>query len=176
MDKIEFLLIIPAIIYGVAIVDLLKIFNHKKTYFELIGWGVLFLTAIVISWSEIYAKVDIIVKDNISFYVLIIQSIIIARIAAVITPEERHINTKKYFMEVKRNFFLLIALSTFVNILSQYYVFNDYSPVYLRPLVIVIMLACAYYDKIWFRTLMLILLFILSVIVIYSRYRLLPTI
>ena len=73
MDKLEFLLIIPAIIYGVAIVDLLKIFNHKKNYFELVGWGIFCLVAIVISWSEVYNKADIIVKDNFSFYVLFIS-------------------------------------------------------------------------------------------------------
>lgn len=170
MDKIEFLLIIPAIIYGVAIVDLLKIFSHKKNYFELVAWGVFCLVAIVISWTEIYNKVDIIVKDNFSFYVLILQSIIIARIAAVITPEEKHINTKKYFMGVKRTFFLLLALSGIVNLLSQYFVFNDHSPIYLRPIIILIMLSCAFYDKVWYRTSILSLLFLLAGILIFSRY------
>lgn len=170
MDKLEFLLIIPAIIYGVAIVDLLKIFNHKKNYFELVGWGIFCLVAIVISWSEVYNKADIIVKDNFSFYVLILQSIIVARIAAVITPEEKHINTKKYFMEIKKNFFLLLALSGFINLLSQYFVFNDHSPIYLRPILVLIMLSCAFYDKVWYRTTMLSLLFLLSGILIFSRY------
>lgn len=174
MDKIEFLLIIPAIIYGVAIVDLLKIFSHKKSYFELVGWGVFCLLAIIISWSEIYNKVELIVNDNLSFYVLVIQSIIIARIAAVITPEERHINTKKYFMGIKKNFFLLLALSGFVNLLSQYFVYNDQSPIYLRPLLILIMLSCAFYNKVWFRTTMLTLMFILAGILVFSRYLLMP--
>ena len=170
MDKLEFLLIIPAIIYGVAIVDLLKIFNHKKNYFELVGWGIFCLVAIVISWSEIYDKADIIVKDNFSFYVLVLQSIIVARIAAVITPEEKHINTKKYFFEIKKSFFLLLALSGFINLMSQYFVFDDRSPIYLRPILILIMLSCAFYDKVWFRTTMLSLLFLLSGILIFSRY------
>ncbi len=174
MDKIEFLLIIPAIIYGVAIVDLLKIFSHKKNYFELVGWGVFCLTAIVISWSEIYNKVDLIKNDNISFYVLIIQSIIVARIAAVITPEEKHINTKKYFMGIKRNFFLLLALSAFINLLSQYFVFNDHSPIYIRPILILIMLSCAYYDKVWYRTTILSLLFLLAGIIMFSKYSIFP--
>jgi len=174
MDKLEFLLIIPAIIYGVAIVDLLKIFNHKKNYFELVGWGVFCLIAIVISWREIYTKMDIIIDSNVSFYVLIIQSIIIARIAAVITPEERHINTKKYFMGVKKNFFLLLALSSFINLLSQHFVFNDYSPIYLRPLLILTMLSCAFYDRVWYRTFILSLLFLLAGILIFLRYIIVP--
>ena len=48
MDKEEFFLLIPGIIYGVAIVDLLKVFSHKKNYFEMVGWAVLYLLAIII--------------------------------------------------------------------------------------------------------------------------------
>jgi len=169
MDKLEFLLIIPAIIYGVAIVDLLKIFSHKKNYFELVGWGVFCLIAIVISWSQIFGKAETIIRSTVSFYVLILQSIIVARIAAVITPEERHINTKKYFMEIKRSFFLLLAFSAFVNLLSQYFVFDDNAPILLRPIMILTMLACAYYNKIWFRTTVLSILIVISFIVIFYR-------
>ena len=169
MDKLEFLLIIPAIIYGVAIVDLLKIFNHKKSYFELVGWGIFLLLAIVISWSEIFDKAESIVRSNVSFYVLILQSIIAARIAAVITPEERHINTKKYFMDIKRSFFLLLALSAFVNLLSQYFVFDDHAPIILRPFLIVTMLSCAYYDKVWFRTTVLSILIVLAFLFVFYR-------
>jgi len=170
MDKLEFLIIIPAIIYGVAIVDLLKIFNHKKSYFELVGWGIFILLAIVISWSEIFGKAESIVRSNVSFYVLVLQSIIVARVAAVITPEERHINTKKYFMQVKRSFFLLLALSAFVNLISQYFVYDDHAPIILRPLLILSMFACAYYDKVWFRTTILSILFLFSFLIIFYRY------
>lgn len=169
MNKLEFLLIIPAIIYGVAIVDLLKIFNHKKSYFELIGWGILCLIAIVISWSQIFDKAETIIRSNVSFYVLILQSIIVARIASIITPEERHINTKKYFTEIKRSFFLLLALSAFVNLLSQYFVFDDHAPIFLRPIMVIAMLACAYYDKVWFRTTVLSILIMLSFIIVFYR-------
>jgi len=169
MDKLEFLLIIPAIIYGVAIVDLLKIFNHKKSYFELVGWGIFLLIAIVISWSEVFDKAESIVRSNVSFYVLILQSIIVARVAAVITPEEKHINTKKYFMQIKRSFFLLLALSAFVNLISQYFVYDDHAPIILRPIMILIMLACAYFDKVWFRTIILSILFMYSFLIIFYR-------
>ena len=46
MSKEEFLLIIPAVVFGIAVVDLNKIFNHKKGYYELIGWGLYLLLAI----------------------------------------------------------------------------------------------------------------------------------
>lgn len=169
MDKLEFLLIIPAIIYGVAIVDLLKIFNDKKSYFELVAWGIFCLAGIVISWSEIFEKSEIIVRSNVSFYVLVLQSIIVARIAAVITPEERHINTKKYFMEIKRGFFLLLALSAFVNLLSQFFVYDDSTPILIRPILIIFMLACAFIDKVWFRTIILVFMYVFAFMIAFHK-------
>ena len=47
MDKQEFFLLIPAIIYGVAIVDLLKIFGHKKNYIEMMGWGIYLMMPVI---------------------------------------------------------------------------------------------------------------------------------
>ena len=35
MQKQEFFLLIPAIIYGVALIDLLKVFGNNKIYWEL---------------------------------------------------------------------------------------------------------------------------------------------
>ena len=56
MEKQEFLLLIPAIIYGVAIVDLLKIFQHKIRYWELIAWGLLLMVLVINIWIELYQK------------------------------------------------------------------------------------------------------------------------
>ena len=79
MDKQEFLLLIPAIIYGVAIVDLLKIFSHRKNYFEVVGWGVFVLMLVVFSWMELYQKLELITGDNLSFFLIIIQSILFSQ-------------------------------------------------------------------------------------------------
>ena len=53
MSKSEFILLIPGIIYGVALVDLLKVFRHKNTYWEITG-NILTIYQLV-SWRKIKA-------------------------------------------------------------------------------------------------------------------------
>ena len=97
MSKQEFFLLIPAIIYGVAIVDLLKIFNHRKNYIEMMGWGIFVMMSVIFSWIELFNKLEVITNDNINFFLIIGNAILFARIAAVITPEEKDADTKSYF-------------------------------------------------------------------------------
>ena len=98
MDNQEFFLLIPAIIYGVAIVDLLKVFKSRKTYWEITGWGVLLMVIIINTWAELYNKLGALVDSNINFFLIIGQSIVYAQAASLITPEEKHLNTKDYFL------------------------------------------------------------------------------
>jgi len=111
MDKQEFLLLIPAIVYGVAIVDLLKIFSHKKNYIELVGWGLFVITLVIFSWIELYNKLEVITGSNLSFFLIIGQSILLAKIAGVITPENSDTDTKQYFFKVRKTFFWLLTIS-----------------------------------------------------------------
>ena len=48
MEKQEFFLLLPAIVYGVAIIDLLKVFSHEKNYWEMVAWGSLMMVYVVI--------------------------------------------------------------------------------------------------------------------------------
>ncbi len=151
MDKQEFLLLIPAIIYGVAIVDLLKVFKHKSLYWELVFWGTLLMTTIISLWMDLYQKLEFIVDSNLNFFVIIIQSIIYAQTASVLTPEDVHVDGKKYFLENKKTFFLLIAATSLINIIVQFVVFDD-DRTWLRLIAIPLFVACAYFDKLWYRT------------------------
>lgn len=151
MDKQEFFLLIPAIIYGVAIVDLLKIFSHRRNYLELVGWGIFVMMAVIFSWIELYNKLGLITSDNISFFFIIIQAIIFAKIAALITPEEKDIDTKEYFFNVRKLFFLLLSAMAVYGIIMQYFVYDDHSPSWLRPLAIVFYLICGFSNNYWLR-------------------------
>jgi hypothetical protein len=138
MDKQEFLLLIPAIVYGVAIVDLLKIFSHKKNYIELVGWGLFVITLVIFSWIELYNKLEVITGSNLSFFLIIGQSILLAKIAGVITPENDDTDTKQYFFKVRKTFFWLLTISFVYGVLLSYFLFDDHSPSWLRPVAIAI--------------------------------------
>ena len=166
MDKQEFLLLIPGIVYGVAIVDLLKIVQHKINYWEIIFWGVLLLTTIINHWMELYKKLDAIVESSVNFYLIIGQAMVYAQAANVITPDEINENTKEYFFRVRRSFFLIIALSIAVNILLQFVVFNDHM-LLVRLTSFPLILACAFIDKIWIRTLVGSYVVVLTVFLVF---------
>ena len=163
MDKQEFFLLIPAIIYGVAIVDLLKIFNHKKNYIEMVGWGLFVMIAVIYNWIELFNKLELITEGNISFFLIIIKAVIFARAAAIITPEEKDVDTEKYFIDIRVKFFWFLSFITIYGMVMNYFVYDDHTIYWLRPMLIVFYLAVAYSNKYWLRvaimiaTLMLIL-------------------
>ena len=94
MDKEEFFLLIPAVIYGQALIDVLKVFHHKKTYWEIIAWGVILIISIIGLWVELYHKLAHITEDAFQFIVVILQAILYAQLGRIITPEASDINTK----------------------------------------------------------------------------------
>ena len=76
MDRQEFFLLIPAILYGVSIVDLLKIFTHKKNYIEMVGWGLFMMLAVIYTWIDLFNKLPIVTSNNLNYFLIIIQAIL----------------------------------------------------------------------------------------------------
>jgi len=168
MDKQEFFLLIPAIIYGVAIVDLLKIFNHRKGYIEIVGWGIYVIIGVIFSWTELFSKLNQITNDNISFFFIIFQAILFARAAALITPEVKDTDTKEYFMRIRKRFFWLTSIIAVYGMLLQYFVYDDHVVMWFRPLLIVIYLTAAYSNKYWLRLSLLALTLVLSILRVFT--------
>ena len=161
MDKQEFLLLIPAIIYGVAIVDLLKVFGHRKNDWDMVAWGITIMLSISYSWILLYSKLEKIASDNIFFLMVIVQAIITAQIASTLTPETKDEDTKSYFFDKRKTFFSLLLLSNNFNQLMQQFVFDDHVPLYYRLPGIILFTGCIFINKIWIRVLTLIIFFII---------------
>lgn len=168
MEKQEFLLLIPAIIFGVAIVDLLKLFGHKKTYFELMGWGIFLLMAIINLWINLYEKLDFVTSDNLMFILIILQAMMYARAANIITPEEKDVDTKQYFFANYKEFFYMIAFIGVLNALMRYFVYDDNQAVWLRPIAVVLALICAFVNRKWLRVIIMTFLLIISALILVS--------
>ena len=162
MDKQEFLLLIPAIIYGVAIVDLLKIFSHKKNYIEMMGWGLFVMIGTIFTWIELFNKLEKLTGDNISFFLIIFQAVLFARAAALITPEVSDTDTKAYFMEIRKRFFLLLGIIAAYGMMMRHFVYDDNVVLWLRPLLIVIYIITAFSNNFWVRIGALILILAIS--------------
>ncbi len=166
MDKQEFLLLIPGIIYGVAIVDLLKVGQHKRNYWELVFWGVMLLITIIKHWIDLYQKLDALVDNNLNFFLIIGQAMVYAQAANVITPSEKDSDTKAYFFSIRKVFFLIIVGSIVVNVILQFVVFDDHR-FWLRITGVPLILACAFIDKIWLRSVIGFYLMVLALIMIF---------
>ena len=169
MEKQEFFLLIPAIIYGVAIVDLLKIFSHKKNYIEMVGWGIFVMIGLIFAWIELFNKLDTVTNSNFSFFAIIIQAVLFARLSSLITPEEKDTETKEYFFSIRKIFFLLLTIVTVYGMLMRYFVYDDNAPLWMRPFVIGIYLICGYSNKYWLRITLLILILILQLLRVFTE-------
>jgi hypothetical protein len=167
MEKQEFFLLIPAIIYGVAIVDLLKIFRHKKTYWEVLIWGLLLMIIIINTWTELYQKLEHIVDNTFHFFIVIAQAILYAQAANIITPEEKHVDTRDYFFSIKKSFFLTLGSTTLMNLLVNYFVLADDREIWIRPTAFALVLVCAFVDKVWVRTTIWAFFSVLSVFLVF---------
>lgn len=168
MEKQEFLLLIPAIIYGVAIVDLLKIFNHKKNYIEMVGWGFFVMIGVIFTWIELFNKLERITASNISFFFIIFQAVLFARAAALITPEASHSDTKEYFMDIRKRFFWLLSIIAVYGMMMRHFVYDDQVVLWLRPALITIYLVTGYSNNYWVRITSLSFIIIFSIIRVFT--------
>ena len=74
MSKEEFVLLIPAIIYGVAIVDLLKTFR-VKIYWEIPVWGIYMLLNAIILALTLYGQLNAMAENNVVLILVVFQAI-----------------------------------------------------------------------------------------------------
>jgi len=166
MEKQEFFLLLPAIVYGVAVVDLLKIFRHKKSYWEMIAWGLVLLVYIVIIWLELWTKLDVVATNKWFFILIIVSAVILAQASSLLTPEEKDTDTETYFLLIRRRFFILLALIVGVNLVLQELFYDDQRPLLFRLTFIALFVICALVDKVWVRALSFALVMFLLVSVI----------
>jgi len=155
MEKQEFFLLLPAIVYGVAVVDLLKIFRHKRSYWEMVAWGFMMMVYVIIIWLERWTKLGVVATDKWFFILTIVNAVILAQAASILTPEEKDSDTEKYFLLIRKRFFMLLILIVVVNLILQEFFFDDQRPIALRLTILFLFLTCYLVDKVWVRAISL---------------------
>lgn len=165
MSKSEFIILIPGIIYGVAMVDLLKIFRHSKRYWESVAWGVAMFLNLIVSWFDLYDKVEVISSNISLFTAYIISPLLFAQAVFVLTPEEEHTDTKAYFLKTQHLFFILILSYIIVNMGLSYFIQTDSTFGWMRPLLSFLFLGAIIWKKFWLRLLPLLAYYIFAIII-----------
>lgn len=141
---------IPAIVYGVAIVDLLKAFKLSN-YWELIYAGSWLLLNSIVLWLSLYNQLDYIVDNNLNLLLVLIQSILFAKSAELITPEEKDTDTKAYFEKVIRNVILLQVIVFAIAGLNEILIVDDRQNEFIRPITLTIGLIAVFWPNIVYR-------------------------
>ena len=150
MSKSEFILLILGILYGVALVDLLKIIRHKNHYWESIVWLVILFLVVIADWFRLYNFVDIISQDIFLFTLYILTPLIFVQVYFTLTPEDENQSMKDYFLQTRKQFFTTIIIYLISKILLQYYIHDD-GKLFLRVLGISLYTICIFWDKVWIR-------------------------
>ena len=71
---------------------------------------------IVIVRIELWSKLILIAADKWFFIMTFSQAIVVSQTSAVITAEEKDIDTKEYFDRTRKKFFVFMSLIVVVNI------------------------------------------------------------
>ncbi len=163
------LLLIPGVIYGVGLADLLKAFK-PKVYWEITAMAILLILTLTFNWFLFAEKIGV-VADNIGLFALtLVSPMLFTRACNVLTPEADNHDTRAYYFEVLKPLFLLLTAHTLVNVIIQTLIENDGFNLF-RFIGIPLLLLCAFYQKLWVR--LLVMLAIGGIIVyIFTTYQL----
>ena len=151
MDPAEYLAIIPLLIYGIGLTDLLsewkRIFDKEDRYLLYVIYTII-LTEVAIYNVVIYVDlVNTFPEQTYGQYLgYLLPPILFMMVVNVFTPNEES-KTEEYFMGNIR--LILVLLAVFVGS-HFFYSFNEQENNYiLRGLMIVLLLATAYFKKQW---------------------------
>jgi hypothetical protein len=114
---------------------------------------------IIIIWLELWTKLDLVANDKWFFILTIFKAILLAQIAASITPEEKDTNTKNYFLSVRVQFFLMVSALVIFNIFLREFFYDDHRPWAIRITILSLSLACVFFNKVWVRVVNMIVTF-----------------
>ena len=159
MSMIEFVIVVHVKVllifrsnssFTLGSLDLQKLIN-KRNYSEMVAWGVLLITYVIIIWQELFVKLSLVANGVFFFVFSVVKAIVMAQMAYQLTPEEKVEDTKEYFLGAKKRFFLLTAGVTALNLIEQQFMFNDERSPLLRLGFVGLLVACAFWDNLWMR-------------------------
>ena len=151
MDPTEYLAIIPLLIYGIGITDLLgqwKRFFNKEDQFPLYIIYTIILTEVAIYNVVIYIDLVNVLSEQTYFTYLafLLPPILFLMVVNIFTPDEGS-RTEAYFENNTRLMFVLIALFVASHFLYEFD--EKHWQGYMRIVFVVLLLAIALFRKRW---------------------------
>jgi len=153
MSKSEFLLLIPGLIYGVGLVELMRILN-RKMYWEIIAWSIVMFLSLIVQWFGLYDRLEFLELNMGIFTLLLINPLLFTRICHTLSPHEDVVDTELYFKNERPVFFALLSLSLISGLILQYVLMDD-GLGGLRFVILPLVIACIFVHGKWIRVLAL---------------------
>jgi hypothetical protein len=162
MDPAEYLAIVPLLIYGIGITDLLgqwKRFFREADQFPLYIIYTIILTEVAIYNVVIYIDlVNVLPEQNYFTYLgFLLPPILFLLVVNIFTPDEGS-NTEAYFNENVRLIFILITLFVASHFLYEFD--EKHWQGYMRIVFIVLLLSIAIFRKRWIMYLVAVIWFL----------------
>jgi len=143
----------------VGLVALLKVFR-PKIYWEITAMAVLLFFTLILNWFLFSQQLDT-VAHRLGIYTLLMFSpLLFTRACNVLVPSENQLDTKAHYFDIRKNFYLLLAGHTSVNILIQFLVFDDGLNGF-RFIGVAVLFTCAFYNKLWLRMVMMAMFYLI---------------
>ena len=162
MDPAEYLAIVPLLIYGIGITDLLgqwKRFFNEKNRFPLYIIYTIILTEVAIYNVVIYIDLVNVLPEQTYFNYLsfLLPPILFLLVVNIFTPDEGS-ETEEYFNRNVRLMFILISLFVASHFLYEFD--EKHWQGYMRIIIIVLLLSAAIFRKRWLMYMVALLWFI----------------
>lgn len=154
MTKIEFLLMVPALLYGISLAELALFLGKassggKKLYWEHIVLIILCFETIVFSWFVFYDRLQHIVMGYSSFLIQLMAPVASFIYVANLLIQNKYPDEprSKYFLMNRRRIFLSLSAFAIVNAFTVLYFHREiHISTALPALPVIVMLVNAFFD------------------------------
>lgn len=164
----EYLTIFVGLVFALAVGEfflslgnLIRHRKHVKFYWEYALWLVIILDFFLVSWFAGWPRLEYI-NASLLDYIVITSPYLVANIlVAIYFPEiEDEVDLKEHFRHNRKVFFLLLAAYIFLNALMDLFMPVGFHGFLALELAYTALLTiAAFYDKVWYRTTMAIVIF-----------------
>lgn len=172
MDIAKYMAVIPGILYGMALVELIKIYRHKSRYWETNLLGFLLFITIIYDKYKTFPYMNELFSNMAVFTVYLIGPFVFMHLCYTLTPENEEDVAKEHFLGIRRKFFFMLAIFTTFNIMVELLIIHD-GMMYTRFLGVALYALNGLFDWKWLRIFTYILIIIVAGFVYYPSVMLL---
>lgn len=157
MSKVEFLQMVPALLYGISLAELALFLGKaskgkKKLYWEHLILIAISFETIIFNWYVFFDRINTIETSYLNFLIQLCSPLAsFIYVANLVSDNEQSEPVESYFYKNRKRIFLSLALFAVVNVLTVVY-FNHTIHVGFFPVIpIAVILINAFYDIKWLR-------------------------